>query len=93
MDVDQSKDDTDDSEAGNGQDAEDKSPVASGGSRQTASGQKNKIKLKPVIQPAAKSAKTGLNPKVKGRKKVKPSVAPMKVFPNELESQVNAYLF
>ena len=81
MDVDQSKDDTDDSEAGNGQDAEDKSPVASGGSRQTASGQKHKIK--PVAQPTAKSAKTGLNPKVKGRKKV----------PNKLESQVNAYLF
>ena len=48
-----------------------------------------------MAQAAAKSAKTGLSPKVGGgaKKKVKPSVALMKVFPNELESQVNSFLF
>ena len=60
-DADKGKDDTDDREAG------------SSGGMQTASGQKRKSRLKSVAQPAAKSAKTGLNPKVGGeaKKKVK----------------------
>ena len=61
-------------------------------------GQKHKIGLKSVAQAAAKSAKTGLSPKVGGggggaKKKVKPSVALMKVFPNELESQVHSVFY